>query len=118
MSVKFGRILKGSVLSVLISLLTMVAITVLSYFCDINAKVIDVLMVIGLALGCMSSAFFVAKASEGKYGIYGLSIGLFMLILFFVFSFFVNGKLILNAHSVSIICVCLLSGFLGGVFGR
>lgn len=118
MSVKFGRILKGIVLSVLVAIVTMLLITVVSYFCDVGVKVIDILMLVGLASGVLAGAFLVAKASEEKVGIYGLAVGLCMLIIFFVFSYFVNGRLVFNAHSISVICVCLISSFLGGVLGR
>ena len=118
MSVKVGRIIKGIVLSGLVAVLTMLLITVVSYFCDVGVKVIDILMVSGLALGVLAGSFLAAKASEDKVGLYGLAVGISMLIIFLLLSYFVNGRLVFNAHSVSVICVCLISSFLGGVLGR
>ena len=118
MSVKLGRILKGVALAILVVILIMFVITIASYFWDIGVKVIDILMVVGFALGVLAGSFLTAKSAGEKVGVYGILTGLCMMIIFLLVSYFVNGRLVFNSHSASIICSCLLSGFLGGVLGR
>lgn len=116
--INFKGVLKGIIFSVLVTFLTMVIITVITYFSNISTKAVDIIIFIGFGIGVFSGAFPVSKSAEEKSAIHGILVGVGVTVLFLICSFFVNRKIVFNSHLTSIVLVSLLSGFLGGFLGR
>jgi len=117
-NINFKGIIKGLLFTVIMTFIFLLLVTVISYFTDVSAKAVDILIFLGLGLGVLSGSFAVSKASENRGAVYGIVIGILSFLLFLVFSVSVNGRFCFNSHVVSIMAVCLCSGFLGGILGK
>lgn len=116
--INFKGISKGIVFAGLVTFLAMLLITAVSYFTDISMKAVDIIIFAGLGIGVFMGAYPVSKNADEKSAVHGLLVGLGIVLLFLVCSFFVNGGIVFNSHLLSIVLVSLLSGFLGGILGR
>lgn len=116
--INFKGIIKGLLFTVLMVFLCLLLVTAVSYFTDVSAKAVDILIFLSLGAGVFLGAFFVAKAALSRGAVYGMVIGFLSFILFLFFSFSVNGRILFNSHVFSVMAVTICSGFLGGVFGK
>ena len=96
-------IFKGIIFSCIVTFIAMLLITALTYFTDIGMKAVDIIIFIGLGLGVFSGSFLVSKSADKRCAVHGL---------------LVNGKILFNSHFISVILLCLVSGFLGGISGK
>ncbi len=111
-------VFKGIIFSCIVTFVAMLLITVLTYFTDIGMKAVDIIIFIGLGISVFSGSFFVSKSADKRCALHGLLVGVGVALIFAVCSFFVNGKILFNSHFVSMILLCLISSFTGGILGK
>lgn len=111
-------IFKGIIFSCIVTFIAMLLITALTYFTDIGMKSVDIIIFIGLGLGVFSGSFLVSKSADKRCAVHGLLVGVGLALVFIICSLLVNGKILFNSHFISVILLCLVSGFLGGISGK
>ena len=116
--INFKGISKGIIFACLVTFLAMLLITCISYFTDISMKIVDIIIFVGLGIGVFMGAYPVSKNAEERKAFHGLFVGLGIVLIFLVCSFFVNGRILFNSHLLSIVLVSIISGFLGGLLSN
>jgi putative membrane protein (TIGR04086 family) len=116
MSVK--GIIKGAVFAFLITFAVIVILSVLSYFCDVDNKIITVGVYGGVVLGVFFGSFAVSKGCEKSILLHAMLVSAIYLIVLIAASAAINKTLQINSHFITMTCGIIASGFLGAVLGK
>lgn len=104
---------KGLLLSLIICLLSAPII----YFTGIKETVLPTLGNLIIAVGVFWCGCYVSKSYGSKGLVRGMSMGLTFFILMLVATFIFNSSLIDFKNFLYTLCLCLVSGSLGGILG-
>lgn len=113
----FRNILKGILLSFVISIVAVGVLSVFVYFINISDKTVNTLILMLSALSVFFGALTLAK-NTGRYGLVNgliLAAGYFAVLI--ILSFLINGRINLTVHNVLRLTTALAAGMLGGIMG-
>lgn len=115
MSIK--KILKGTLLSLLISLILVAILAVVVYFSNVSDRTVSAVI---FAISCLSvflGATILAKNIESRGLLNGLALAGVYFAILFVVSLLANGSVALSFGNILRLLSILASGSLGGILG-
>lgn len=115
---KISSILKGTVLSCIITVITVFIASVITYFTDVDAKTLSICVYGGMLLGVIAGAFGAAKGANSRRFINGMVSGALFFLLLAMVSFAVNGKIALSQRLYLTAGGILAAALLGAYLGR
>jgi putative membrane protein (TIGR04086 family) len=109
--------LKGLGKGLLLSLIICLVSAPLIYFTGIKETILPTLGNLIIAVGVFWCGCYVSKSYGSKGLVRGMSMGLTFFILMLVATFIFNSSLIDFKTFLYTLCLCLISGSLGGILG-
>ncbi|MCI5604936.1 MAG: TIGR04086 family membrane protein [Clostridia bacterium] len=116
MSIK--GIIKGTVFAYLITFAVIVILSVISYFCKVDNKIITVGVYSGVVFGVFLGAFAVSKHCEKSVLLHAMLVSIIYIFILAAISMLINHTLYFNKHFLTMVCGILSAGFLGAVIGK
>lgn len=112
-----SRILKGSILSIVISVILLLIYAVLLTYTAIGENTMTVVLItisaISILIGSSISSFKIKKQGMLNGGLVGL---IYMIVLYLISSIILSGFSI-NINSIIMILIGIVAGIIGGVIG-
>ena len=111
-------ILKGTIFSFVITFAVILILSVVTYFADLDSKIIMAMMYIGVVAGVVLGAFMSARLSEKSALLHSMLVSIAYLAVLIAVSAIINRNLVVNGHFITMGVGILASGFLGAVLGK
>lgn len=113
----FKKIIKGTAVSLLISLIFVVILAVVVYFSNVQERTIGAMIFGVTAISVFLGAYFLARNIESAGLLNGLALAGCYFAVILTLSLAVNGGVSLSASNFLRLLSCIASGCLGGVLG-
>lgn len=118
MSVNIKAVLKGSAISLAITIVILFVLSVLAYFTNLSDTIVIVGAYAAIILGVMTGAVLISRgAPEKKLMHVALLCSVFTAVLVAV-SFIMNGGITFNGHTAGIVGGIVGAAFLGAIIGN
>lgn len=113
----YKGILKGTLFSLLLTVILVIGVAVICYFADVSDTVISFLLFAVSVLSVFLGALFIAKNVSQKGLLHGgaLAVGYFLIML--CASMLMKKEFYISLHMLFILFGVLGAGMLGGIFG-
>ena len=115
---KLRSVFSGILITVLISVLVILAISLLSSFTALSGGAAGVCVYAGLALAILLGAFRTARTCGGRVLLNTMAVSIFSIVLIMCLSLLLNGHINFNLHFLAVVLGSLFAGFLGAVLGK
>jgi len=113
----YKKILKGTFLAVLLSIIFMFILAIVVYFANLQERTVSAMVFLASAVAVFLGAFFLARNIESKGLLNGLLLAVFYFVILLILSLAVNKGITLSLSNFLRLISCLASGALGGVLG-
>lgn len=111
------RIIKGTCISVLITLISLIVFSILLTYSNISEKVIPTVIII-ISMVSILIGSTISMSKQKKNGIInGLIIGIMYIGIIYLLSSLIKGSFILNQKSLIMMLCVVISGAVGGIIG-
>lgn len=118
MSVNFKGVIKGSIFSILITLVIIFILSLLSYFTQISETAVTAGVYASVIVGVLAGVIAVSKAAESKVFIHAMLVCLIYMLVLISISLIANGEISFNTHLLAITGGVFCAGFLGSIIGK
>ncbi len=115
--INFRGIFKGIVFSLIATAIFVVIIALVSYFTDIQDKVISVLLFLVSVLSVLVGAIFVTKSTNENGLLHGAIIGVGYFAVILIASIVVKREFDFNSNLLTMLIADACGGMLGGILG-
>lgn len=107
-------ILKGTIISFLLTIIMIFIISILLCNTNLNESVISPFIIFSSSFSLLIGSFFTTKKIEKNGIMYGGILGLIYILIIYLISSILNSNFILNLNSV----ILIISGIMCGAIGR
>ncbi len=118
MSVNIKGVIKGSIFSILVTMLIIFILSLLSYFTGISETVVSACVYASVAAGVLLGTIAVSRAAAGKAFIHVMLVCLIYLAVLVGISALINKGIAFNSHFFAVVCGTFAAGFLGLIIGK
>ena len=113
----FKKIIKGTLLALLVSLILIVILAVVVYFSNIQERTVGAMVFAITAISVLLGAYFLARTIESGGLLNGLILAICYFAVILAVSLAVNGRVSISASNFLRLLSCLAAGCLGGILG-
>lgn len=107
-----------AILSFGISIIAFLIITSLVFaYTNINDVYMDSAIFLAMALSAFISSFFLCKKIKKNGLIHGVSVNLICVLIIYIISSILNGKIVITNTLGIYLAICALTGIVGGILG-
>ncbi len=117
MNKRFSLILKGGVLSVILTVMFSLLLALAVYFFDVSERLVTTLVFLVCSLSAMSGAYAASRALGSKGLLCGGAVGIIYYIVIAVLAFILKKGFSFDSHFLIMLVCSSSSGMLGGVLG-
>lgn len=114
---KFLLMTKGIFLSICITLIMILALSIILSFSDIKENVIMPTVFFISSFSILIGAFLVAKRIDKNGIVYGSILGLIYMIILYLISSIINLNFSLDVNSIIMVVLGVIGGAVGGILG-
>lgn len=114
----FKGIIKGILFSVITTIVLVVVLATISYFVDINDKILSLLLFLVSIFSVLIGAVFLSKTTSTKGLLHGVLLGMGYCLVVFSTSAIIKNKIEFTNHNTIMLFANLFSGALGGILGN
>ncbi len=114
----FKAVFKGSILSIILVVLSLLVGALLVYFNFITEATASIIVFCASAIGVFIGAYGVSKASEHKVLINALGVALTFGLVILIVSLAVNSGFSIHTRTLTLIGGAFAAAFLGALFGK
>ena len=111
-------ILKGLIVSVIISTVVILVASVIMYFSDISESILSIAIYVGIGVALIAGSIICARVSDSKILINCLCYSALYLLLLIVCSLIKDGNILFNTHFLAVGGAIFGCGILGAIVGR
>ena len=111
------KIIKGSLVSLVITLISLIIFSILLTYTSISENVIPTVTIILTIVSILIGSSLCMSTVKKNGIIKGIIIGLIYIGLIYILSSMIEGNFALNTKSIIMIICALLSGAVGGIIG-
>lgn len=115
--INFRGIIKGVMFSIVTTVILVIFIALISYFANMNEKLISVLLFSSSVLSTLLGAFFVTKNISENGLIHGMFVGFGYYLIILAASVVVRKAFVFNVNMLTMFIADLAGGMLGGILG-
>ncbi len=115
MQKRFSVILKGAILSLILTVMFAALLAALMYFWDIADATASALVFIIAAVSCMAGAYASGKALGSKGLLTGAGVGIVYYIVLCIAALIIKKGVSVDTHTLIMLVAVTASGMLGGV---
>ena len=113
----FVRILKGSAISIIVSLVLLIIFAALLTYTNINENTMPTVVIIVTALSILIGSELTTSKIKKNGILNGVLVGLIYILLLYLISSVVTGDFSLNNYAIIMIVTSVLIGGIGGIIG-
>lgn len=111
------NIVKGSIISILVSLIALLLIAVLLTYTNVSESIIPIIIIVVSALSILAGSFISTMKTNSKGLINGGAVGAIYIVTLYLLSSFTVSGFSLNIKSDIMIVTGILAGMIGGIIG-
>lgn len=113
----FIRILKGSLISIIISLIALFIFSIILTYADVSESIIPIVIIVISNLSILLGSIFCNKKIDKNGILNGMAVGLIYLLVIYVASSIAIKSFSFNLKTIIMILCSMISGILGGIIG-
>ncbi len=118
MAVNIKGVIKGSIFSILVTMLIIFVLSLLSYFTGISESVINACVYAAVVVGVLLGAVAVSRAAAGKAFVHVMLVCLIYIAVLVGISALINKGIAFNSHFFAVVGGAFASSFLGLIIGK
>lgn len=114
---KFLLMIKGIIVSVIITLIMILSLSIILSNSDVKESVIMPTVIFMTSFSILIGSFVITKSLKEKGIVYGSVLGVVYMLLLYVISSIINFNFSLNINSLIMIVIGVFGGAIGGILG-
>lgn len=113
----FIKVIKGSIISIIISLGVLLFIAILFTYTNIPEKLMPVIIIAISAISIMVGSIISTKNIKNNGLINGGIVGIIYIVTIYLLSSILVCGFNINIKTIIMICICIVVGMIGGIIG-